>query len=260
MDKKGKEIIMSGKPTLKTIQKSIDSFRSDYKEAVTKFQTSVTTLQADIIAIKETVIKNLLEENKRLKERVHQLEIGQDDNLEYIIEVEKQSQNLEQYTRRNNLEINGIPNTIADENLESKCIEILGSVDIHVEKSDIEACHRLPTNNKNKKKPKAVIIKFTNRKHVEEACSKNHRGKLKNCDKVALGFTENTDLYFNENLSPYFQHLSWMCRVLKRKKLISGTWFRDSKLFYKISDNTKPIKVVHPSELTDDFPEVIFDD
>ena len=50
-----------------------------------------------------------------------------------------------------------------------------------------------------------------------------------------------------------------MCRVLKRKKLISGTWFRDGKLFYKISDNTKPIKVVHPSELTDDFPEVIFD-
>ena len=58
-----------------------------------------------------------------------------------------------QYTRRINLEISGIPNNISDEALETKCIEILEAVDISVDNSEIEACHRLPTNRRNKNKP-----------------------------------------------------------------------------------------------------------
>ena len=42
-----------------------------------------------------------------------------------IIDIEKQSQALEQYTRCNNLEISGIPNNIFDEALETKCTETL---------------------------------------------------------------------------------------------------------------------------------------
>ena len=42
-----------------------------------------------------------------------------------IIDIEKQSQALEQYTRCNNLEISGIPNNISDEALETKCTETL---------------------------------------------------------------------------------------------------------------------------------------
>ena len=83
----------------------------------------------------------------------------------------------------------------------------------------------LPTNQRNKNKPKTVTVKFTNCKFVEAACSKNNHEKLKSCNKIELGFATNTELFFNENLSTYFQHLSWMCRVLKRKKLITGSWF-----------------------------------
>ena len=61
-----------------------------------------------------------------------------------------------------------------------KCIEILEAVDISVDNSEIEACHRLPTNQRNNK-PKTVIVKCTNHKFVEAACSKNNREKLKSC-------------------------------------------------------------------------------
>ena len=102
-------------------------------------------------------------------------------------------------------------------------------------------------------------MKFTNRKFVEAACSKNNREKLKSCNKIELGFAENTELFFNEKLSTYFQHLSWIRRVLKRKKLITGSWFRGGKLYYKVSDTSKPVKVMHSSELIYDFPDVVFE-
>ena len=184
---------MSTKPSMKSIQESTDSFRDDYKNTVAQ-------LQQDLLAIKDTVIKNLLDENKGLQERVKLLEENNDEHQDHFIDIEKQSQALEQYTRRNNLEISGIPNNISDEALETKCIEILEAVDISVDNSEIEACHRLPTNRRNKNKPKTVIVKFTNRKFVEAACSENNRERLKSCNKIELGFAENTELFFNENL------------------------------------------------------------
>ena len=241
---------MSTKPSMKSIQESSDSFRDDYKNTVAQ-------LQQDLLAIKDTAIKNLLDENKHLKERVKSLKENYDEQQDHIIDIEKQSQALEQYTCRNNLEISGIPN-ISDEALESKCIEILEAVDISVDNSEIEACHRLPINQRNKNKPNTLTVKFTNHKFVEAACSKNNCEKLKSCNKIELGFAENTELFFNENISTYFQHLSWMCRVLKRKKLITGSWFRGGKLYYKVSDTSKPVKIMHSSELIYDFLDAVF--
>ena len=237
---------------MKSIQESIDSFRDDYKNAVAQ-------LQQDLLAIKDTAIKNLLDENKRLKERVKLLEENCDEHQDHIIDIEKQSQALEQYTRRNKLEINGVPNNISDEALETKCIGILEAVNISVDNSEIEACHRLLMNGRNKNKPKTVIVKFTNRKFVKAARSKINREKLKSCSKIELGFGKNTELFFNENLSTFFQNLSWMCRVMKRKNPITGSWFRGVKLYYKVSDTCKPVKVMHSSELIYDFPDVVFE-
>ena len=238
---------MPGNPSMKSIQESIDNFRNEHK-------ITVDQIQKDLLEIKDTIIQNLLDENKQLKDRVKALEDQADEHDEQLIEIEKHSHGLEQYTRRNNLEINGIPNDISDENLEMKCIEVLHAVDISVDTSEIEACHRLPPRKNDK--TKTVLLKFTNRKFVDNACSKDTRNKLKTCNKVDLGLDENTEVFFNENLSPYFQQLSWMCRVLKRKKRIFGSWFRDGKLFYRESDNSKPKRVMHWVEIKKKFPGI----
>ena len=93
---------MPAKPSMKSIQESLDSFRDDYKNTVAQ-------LLQDILVIKDTIMKDLLDENKCLKERVKLLEENNDKHQDHIIDIEKQSQALEQYTRHNNLEISGIP-------------------------------------------------------------------------------------------------------------------------------------------------------
>ena len=46
-------------------------------------------------------------------------------------------------TRRNDIEIQGIPATVKDEHLENKVIDIFRCLKINIDPSDIEDCHRL---------------------------------------------------------------------------------------------------------------------
>ena len=60
--------------------------------------------------------------------------------------------NADQYSRRNNIVIQGIPQSVKSKDLEDKVINVL----------DIEACHRLGDSRK-------TIVRFVNRKHSFEA-------------------------------------------------------------------------------------------
>ena len=72
-------------------------------------------------------------------------------NVEFLerklAESEKSFNRLDQYNRRNNLEIQGIPSTVGDEVLEDKLIEIFKCINIPLAKSDIEDCHRFGKSN-----------------------------------------------------------------------------------------------------------------
>ena len=73
----------------------------------------------------------------------------------------------EQYNRRNNVEISGIPNDVLDNDLEEKVIEICKDSDIVITSSDIEGCHRLPLERNSTSENKRVIVKTVNKKHSE---------------------------------------------------------------------------------------------
>ena len=63
---------------------------------------------------------------------------------EKIVSFESKSNSVEQYDRQNKMEINGLPNSISDDNLESTVINVLSkATNVHVITDDIEACHRI---------------------------------------------------------------------------------------------------------------------
>ena len=63
---------------------------------------------------------------------------------EKIAYLEKNQVKGEQYTRRNNIEISGIPIKIPNEDLENTIITICKDSGVEIEPKDIEGCHRLP--------------------------------------------------------------------------------------------------------------------
>ena len=70
----------------------------------------------EMLNLKDVIIKDLLVENQRLRNKINNLE-------KKVISLEENSNSLEQYGRRNNLEITGIPNDTEDQNLEEKVLK-----------------------------------------------------------------------------------------------------------------------------------------
>ena len=155
---------------------------STVKSLETNMNTRFDELHNDILSLKNTVIENLLTENKRLRDKVDELE-------NRATKAEREIYSADQYSRRNNIEINGIPNSVDDKHLETTVINLLNEIDVEVDTSGIEACHRLPS----KTGSKTTIIKFVNRKVCEEAMK--NKFKLSSCDKSAIGIGEDVNIY-----------------------------------------------------------------
>ena len=81
--------------------------------------------------MKDVIIKNLQVENERLRKKVNVLE-------NKVLTLESEHNSLEQYGRRNNIEITGIPNNVPDQNLEEKVVDILNEISVEVLPKDIK--------------------------------------------------------------------------------------------------------------------------
>ena len=106
-------------------------------------------LNKELLNLKDVIIKDLQLENQRLRMKVKNLE-------NKVMSLEINGNHLEQYGKRNNLEITGIPDDVSDENLEEKVIQVLSEIQVNVSSSDVEACHRIGKS-KNSSKKKTIV-------------------------------------------------------------------------------------------------------
>ena len=77
-----------------------------------------------------------------------------------ILTLERQCWSNAQYSRRETLEISGIPENIDDGELEAKVLTVLSKLDVNIDPPTVEACHWFTSNNKGKK----AILKLSRRK------------------------------------------------------------------------------------------------
>ena len=100
-----------------------------------------------------------------------------------------------QYITREMLEINLVPHSINNVDLEEKVCEALSLTGTKIKPDDLDACYRM------KKKDK-VIIKFKNRKQRDDVIFKRKELKSKGNDLVALQFGRS--LFINDSMC--FKH------------------------------------------------------
>ena len=191
------------------------------------------TLRNSILEIRNVVIQNILEENKKLKTKVISLETRVE-----LLEENLAAQDL--YCRRNNIEISGIPDDIQQNQLETKVIEICQKIGVDFTHNEIEACHRLQGNNN----PKKTIVRFVNRKH----CIK----MIKNRKKLPR------NLFINANLNQYYHRLAFCCRKLKKSGHIFATRYDSTSVLIKLAETSKPIRINSMNTLHDLFTDYNF--
>ena len=120
-----------------------------------------------------------------------------------VTELEKSQAKERQYSRRNNVEISGIPDEILYNNLEDKVINICKDAVIKIGHMDIEGCHQLPLSRNNAGGTKHVIVKFVNRKHSEDVL--RLKKIISSCSKV----------FISNSLCPYYHYLWNKCKDLQ---------------------------------------------
>ena len=82
------------------------------------------------MSVKGTLINSLKQDNSKLQAKVEVLENKPNDQEYYI-------SSIDQYSRRNNIEIQGITKTVKDEELESKIIDIFSALNISISSKDV---------------------------------------------------------------------------------------------------------------------------
>ena len=210
-------------------------------------------ISSSIKSLQDTVIENLVNENKRLSEKVRILEANFNSLNERMIANEINIADQQQRSRRNNMEIHGIPDSVNDENLEGKVLDVLNSVSSDTYASeDLEACHRLPS----KDGPKPVILRFANRKKRDAAFSTKKFLKGKNLNDIGI----NNAVYFNECHSPYIKKLAYFGRKLKKSNKIAQLSTTNGVVKIKITNESRWIKISHELHFIQRFPNFKFAD
>lgn len=229
--------------TIKEMNETLKKLTQDIRDVVAK-QTEITNLLAEIRELRESVAAKDLRivalENKVLK----------------MDEMERRIQDMELFIRKEDVIISGLDvkartyaaavtkrddekslNSKDQESLETQVISFLQSRNIHLDKSNITACHILPRKDR-ATKPR-ILMRFVNRKHKTELLVQGK--KLKG-----------TAVYINEHLTSKNAEIARVARQLWKERKIKATWTRDCKVLIRLNGpSIEAEKVLMIRELKD---------
>ena len=240
---------------------------SNLQEQLQGQQTNITNLQDQLNTIKQYIpnftqqhYDNIQNEYEEVDPSINRNNIfnnnstnpPNDEFIEKLYELDKRIIECEQYSRRENLIISGIPDSVAQKDLQSKVLEILGAASLQLRPDDIQACHRL-AKPRNSRYPARVIVRFLSRKIVD-FCLTN-RERVQNEIRQSL----NINIKVFENLCKANEEALRMCNWLKENEFIHDHFVRNGYMKIVIQAGGRPIKVHHPEYLRDKFTDIPID-
>lgn len=153
--------------------------------------------------------------------------------------MKERMRSIEQYSRRTNLEISGLPVT-PKENVEELVQDVGKALGVELKESQVITAHRIPSYKKDR--TPAVIVQFTTKGQREAWIGKYKQKKILTADEVNAAFTKQR-VYVNEHLTPenkqFLAKLKEKCRNIGFKY----AWCRDGKFFVRKSDGERCTKI-----------------
>ena len=196
---------------------------------IQKLTGIVTKLESEIIVVKKV--------NNELQKQ--------------LITTERQCWANAQYSRRECIEVAGIPSSVKDENLEDKVLKVLHKLGVEIEGDNIEACHRI------KKDSDRTIIKFNKRKDCQQVMKV--KKDLKNMTFTDIDLPLGTKIYLNESLCSYYRWLWSNCKKLRNANKIHTYYTVNGTVKVKISEGERPRSITHIEDLKEIAPGFNFE-
>lgn len=227
----------------------------------TKF-LAIQTLQSDINKVKSDVSEMRNSLNIRLDEfagrietieaKVSALEICKpeiDELKGTVKDLEAQLRTNEQWVRRSNIQINGIPET-KNENLNAilSSLAQLSGYPLNID-TDIDFVTRVAVkNDKENKKPKPIIVRLQARYKKDDFISSLR--KLKNLKASDLGFAKtDTRVYINDHLSAFNKYLLREAQARRNQKQYKYCWVRNCAIQVRKTDDSPILYIASVKDL-----------
>ena len=191
----------------------------------------------------------LISLNARIDAIEKQLKSNSDIKIvERIESIEKNCYRQEQYSRRECVEIVGLPGDIVNqEALEAKVIETFKFAGVEVTSRDFHAVHRL-------KNQAVVIAKLVNRRDATAIL--RAKKKLRETDvetQKKLGVKGK--IYVNESLCPAYRRLFGVCNALFRKKKLVSSYTINGSIMVCKDEGGEKKSIGHINDLKALFKE-----
>ena len=85
-----------------------------------------------------------------------------------------------------------------------------------------------------------------------------NKKKLRNIDVGELNFAEETRLFLNDSLCPYYRGIYGKCKRLLEAKKISSFWTWNGNIKIKLDESSRPINITHDVDLYSRFDDFRF--
>ena len=201
--------------------------------------------------LKESLQKTK-DENKELKNTLastrNELKTTKENLRKQKEESERQwahQDDLEPYSRKNSLEIHGIPQD-AYPSTEAAVIKVAEALNITVEPENIEISHKLNHG-------RAIIVKFCS--HKVKSKLYKERTKLKDV-KISDLFPsypssgqQRQRIFINENLTAYRRRIVKEANKRRQEGTLFSVWTLDGKIYIKTSPDGSPVRIFSEEDL-----------
>lgn len=209
------------------------------KDEINNLKQSHDSLSSEYVNLKAL---NDLQTNKLKTLQSNSADLEKKSNSEAI-----KLDAIDQYSRRQNLEIHGVP-IIENEDVIDIVCKISKLVGVKVEKKDISTAHRMPPKRRAKVvDPPAIIARFINR---------NLRNEIYNRRVVAKHVTDNDfpvqgmkKLFINENLTQARKWLLWRTKQTAKARDFTFIWTMNGKIYVRKDDESVSIIIQCENDL-----------
>lgn len=229
--------------TKEFILNTIEAFK---KEIMGKISTENSSLRESLSFLNDAV-----EENNKLMESVTQeLKKTQEVNKQLLKEnadlrsnmtsMEIRVRNLEQYSRKQNLEIDGVPES-QGEDVCAILADVGRAIGVELKKEKVVAVHRVPTYNKKKSSP--IVVKFSTYEERDVWITGYKSVRPLTANKINPSFNGSARVYVNEHLSPENKLLLSKTKEAAKQKGYKYVWSRDGKIFVRRDEGERCKKI-----------------
>lgn len=210
------------------------SFNLSYESMNEKIEdnTGAVKKQTEEMSKCLKTINDLMTENKMLKEKINDLENRLDEQ--------------EQYSRRNTIEIYGIPQD-KNEDVVQIVKEVGKVLDFEITKPMIDACHRMGRRPGHNSAPAGIVVRFVSRLDKEELLRRRRVKSNLSTRHMNLGVDQ--PVYINEALTPARRKLMAAARQVRREKSIKFLWVRNGKIFMRKEESAPVIHISCQADL-----------